>query len=208
MVKFGPAAFRQAMNVSRETLARLEAYAALLIRHQAKLNLVAASTLPDLWHRHMLDSAQLAGLAPTVARHWVDFGSGAGFPGLVVAIMKSGEPGFVMHLTERLAAKCAFLDEVIKETGAPVIVHRGRIEALDPLAGQVITARACAPLIELLPLFVRHRAADGIGLFAKGRNASQELTQAGGLWRLDLDTLPSRTGSGGQILRIRSAERR
>jgi len=106
---FGAEEFQRATDVSRETLERLKAFANLLIRRQSRLNLIAESTLPTLWERHMLDSAQFAGLAPAAAHRWMDFGSGAGFPGLVIAILRSDEAGFEMHLTERLAAKCAFL---------------------------------------------------------------------------------------------------
>ena len=205
---FGPDEFQAATNVSRETLQRLRIFAELLLRWQSDLNLVSASTLPDLWQRHMLDSAQLVDLAPKGARRWLDLGSGAGFPGLVIAILKSEEPGFEMHLTERLAKKCAFLTEAGKATGAPVTVHHGRIETLSPLQAEVITARACAPLDRLLAYFERHRAPGAVALFAKGRTALEELTRARASWRLDCDVLPSRTSSDGQILRIRSAERR
>jgi 16S rRNA (guanine527-N7)-methyltransferase len=205
---FGPDEFQRSANVSRETLQRLCAYADLLQSWQGELNLIAQSTLTDLWHRHMLDSAQLVDLAPAAARRWLDLGSGAGFPGLVIAILRSSETGFEMHLTERLAKKCAFLSAAAQATAAPAIVHHERIERLSTLGAEVITARACAPLPRLLDHYERHRAPGGIALFAKGRNALEELTHAEGAWRLDLDVLPSRTSSDGRILRIRSAERR
>jgi len=122
--------------------------------------------------------------------------------------MRSGEPGFEMHLTERLARKCEFLNEVVRKTEAPVTVHHGPIEWIEPLSVEVVTARACAPLSQLLPYYQRHSAPGCVALFAKGRNVSEELTQANRTWRLDVDMLPSRTGSGGQILRIRSAKQR
>ncbi|MFZ1990553.1 MAG: 16S rRNA (guanine(527)-N(7))-methyltransferase RsmG, partial [Alphaproteobacteria bacterium] len=170
--------------------------------------LIAESTVPELWHRHFLDSAQFVDLAPKGARRWADLGSGAGFPGLVIAILKSGTPGFEMHLTERIARKAEFLREVIRETNAPAEVHFGRIEAIGPLNAEIVTARACAPLPQLLEYYQRHSAPGGLALFAKGRNALEELTRAKADWTLDYEVVPSRTGGGGQILRIRSAQRR
>ena len=205
---FTPEQFQAATNVSRETLDRLTTYADILRQWQSRLNLIAGSTMPALWHRHFLDSAQLIAFAQPEARRWTDLGSGAGFPGLVVAILMAGSPGFEMHLTERIARKAEFLREVIRATNAPAQVHFGRIEAIGPLNSDVVTARACAPLPRLLEYFQRHRAAEGIGLFAKGRNVGEELTRAEAAWTLGIERLPSRTGGGGEILRIRSAQRR
>ena len=205
---FGADQFQLATNVSRETMDRLKLYAEILLRWQSKLNLVAESTLAELWHRHFFDSAQLIDLAPDGARRWADLGSGAGFPGLVIAILRSGSPGFEMHLTERIARKAEFLREVIRETKAPAEVHFGRIEAIKPLGAEVLTARACAPLPQLLEYYQRHTAPGGLALFAKGRNVAEELTRVEAAWTLDVEMLPSRTGGGGQILRIRSAQRR
>lgn len=204
----GRRAVQEALGVSRETLDRLSDYVALLERWQAKMNLVAGGGLADVWHRHILDSAQLIELAPLEARRWADFGSGAGFPGLILAILKAGEPGFEMRLVESNARKCAFLREAARITGAPARIHHGRIEEIAPLAGEVITARACAELADLLGFFERHRAPGGIALLLKGRNLAQELTRARAGWTLQAETLPSRTGAGGQILRVRSANRR
>jgi 16S rRNA (guanine527-N7)-methyltransferase len=203
----GQAAVQAALDVSRETLERLSAYVGLLERWQAKMNLVAGGSLADVWRRHILDSGQLVTLAPPAARRWVDLGSGAGFPGLVVAILQTDVPGFEMHLVESNARKCAFLQEAARITGAPAEVHHGRIEEIAPLKGEVVTARACAELAELLAFFERHRAPDGIALFLKGRNLAQELTRAKTEWTLQAETLPSRTGSGGQILRVKTARR-
>jgi 16S rRNA (guanine527-N7)-methyltransferase len=205
---FGPEQFQAATNVSRETLEPLKAYAELLLSWQAKLNLISTSSALELWHRHFLDSAQFVDLAPSEARRWADLGSGAGFPGLVVAILKRDAPGFEMHLTERIARKCDFLREVIRATGAPAVVHFGRLETIPPLRAEVVSARACAPLPKLLEYFQRHKAPNGIGLFAKGRTLTEELTRAEADWTLDFERHPSRTGSGGQILLIRSAKHR
>ena len=145
----GPQDFAEAFKVPRETIHRLTRYAELLTHWQARTNLVAASTLPALWSRHFADSAQLRALAPN-ARLWLDLGSGAGFPGLVVAILETGRPDFRMHLVESNRKKCAFLAEVARETKAPVDIHAMRIEDLaesaQSLSPDVVSARALAPL--------------------------------------------------------------
>jgi 16S rRNA (guanine527-N7)-methyltransferase len=206
--RFGPAEFQAATDVSRETLERLMVFVDLLQRWQERLNLIAASTVPAVWHRHVLDSAQLAVLAPATARRWVDLGAGGGFPGVVIAILKTGEPGFEMHLIERIARKCEFLAAAARATAAPITVHKGQIAEVEPVSADVVAARACAPLAQLLPMYLRHRAPTGLGLFAKGRSAVQELTQVEALWTLGRDILPSRTDSDSRILRIRSAQKR
>lgn len=204
---FGPEEFRLATNVSRETLDRLSAYAGLLANWQAKTNLLGPSELQHLWRRHMHDSAQLIALAPTGAQVWADLGSGAGFPGLVVAVMLREQPGFHMHLVESNARKAAFLRESVRITGAPATIHHARAEDLAPLNADVITARALAPLSELLDFFERHGRAEACALFLKGKGVENELTAAGDAWSLDAELLPSVTGSGGRIVRIRSARR-
>lgn len=163
--------FAALTGVSRETLDRLTAYAALLEKWQSTINLVGASTLPDLWRRHMLDSAQLARHAPLNGR-WLDLGSGAGFPGLVLAILGAAD----MHLVESDARKCSFLREAARLTGAHVTIWAKRIEAVPPLAVQVVTARALAPVEKLLAWAAPHRDARTIHLFPKGRDADAELT--------------------------------
>lgn len=169
----GREGFAAATAVSRETLERLTRYAELLEKWQARINLVGASTLPDLWRRHMLDSAQLARHAPAGGR-WVDLGSGAGFPGLVLAILGVGE----VHLIESDARKCAFLREAARLTGAAVTIWPRRIDAVPPLGARVITARALAPLEKLLAWAAPHRDTHTIHLIPKGREAEAELTAA------------------------------
>jgi 16S rRNA (guanine527-N7)-methyltransferase len=137
-----PAEFAAETGVSRETLARLEAYAALLLAWNRRVNLVGRGTEEDLWRRHMLDSAQLHPLIPAGARTLVDLGSGAGFPGLVLAIL--GGPH--VHLVESDQRKAVFLREAARVTGAAAMVHAIRIEAAPPLAADIVTARALAPL--------------------------------------------------------------
>lgn len=205
---FGPEEFRAATNVSRETLERLAAHVELLGQWQAKTNLVGPGELEDVWQRHVWDSAQLAELAPMEAKRWADLGSGAGFPGVVLAVMLRDRPGFHMYLVESNARKAAFLRESVRITGAPATVHDARVEELTPLSAEIVTARALAPLPELLDFFERHRAPEGVGLFLKGKGQTDELTSAARAWSLEAEALPSRTNPGGQILRITSAKRR
>jgi 16S rRNA (guanine527-N7)-methyltransferase len=139
-------------SVSRETLERLERFVALLLERQGRMNLIAASTVPELWTRHIADSLQLIPLAPD-ARIWIDLGSGAGFPGLVLACALADRPGAEVHLIESMGKKAAFLREAAAATGAPAIVHNERIEDFvrrSTLKPDVVTARALAPLNKLL----------------------------------------------------------
>ena len=189
-----------ALAVSRETMARLELYAGLLEKWQKAVNLVAPSTLPELWQRHMLDSAQLWPLLPPGTRRLVDLGSGAGFPGLVLAILGVAE----VHLVESDQKKAAFLREVARVTGAPATIHNQRIEAVGPLAVEVVTARALAPLPRLLTLAAPFLAAGAIGLFLKGESAAEELTEARRQWTMTVTAEPSRTSPQGVILRVES----
>lgn len=202
------AGFAAATGVSRETRTRLESYADLLIRWNRTINLVAGPTLPDLWSRHMLDSAQLLPLLPPPPpdrpRVLLDLGSGAGFPGLVLAILGAGR----VHLVEADRRKAAFLREVARATGTPVTLHPCRLEALAPFAADVVTARGFAPLRRLLPLaapFLRPAkpgAPGGVALLLKGRTAQAELTDAAETWHMQCEVFPSRTESAAQILRL------
>jgi len=198
-----PQAFQAAAHVSRETLERLERYAALLKHWQRAVNLVAASTLPDLWRRHMLDSAQLLDLVPQRPCRLADLASGAGFPGLVLAIMGVGE----VELIESDARKCAFLREAIRATGAPARVHHGRIEQVRDGSFDVVTARALAPLSELLGYAQALLAPGGVALFLKGRRLEEELTEARKAWKMILERFASASAPGGSILRIREITR-
>ena len=201
----GPAAFAEAFKVPRETIHRLERYAELLAHWQKTTNLVASSTLPALWSRHFADSAQLAKLAPD-ARLWLDLGSGAGFPGLVVAIINAGKADFRMHLVEANAKKCAFLSEVARATEAPVTVHATRIEALaestDRPTPDVVSARALAALPQLLAQAAPLLAPDTRGLFLKGREAQSELDAAREAWTFDAGLHPSLTAKDAHIVEI------
>ncbi len=199
-----PTGFAAATGVSRETLARLEAYAELLRRWSERINLVAASTLSDLWRRHFLDSAQLLPLIPEGTQSLVDLGSGAGFPGLVLAVM--GVRG--IELVEADARKCAFLREAARVAGAPVEIRNARIDSLPPRPFDVVTARGLAPLDRLLPLAERFIGPGTRCLFPKGREAGQEVAEASRSWNLDVASHPSRTDPRGVILCLRSVARR
>ena len=190
------------LGVSRETLERLEIYARLLAKWTKAINLVSPDSLPDLWRRHILDSAQLLPLLPPAPadrpRRLADLGSGAGFPGLVLAILGAGE----IHLVESDRRKSQFLREVSRETAAGAQVHTARIEELSPLCADCVTARALAPLDRLLDYAARHLAPGGSALFLKGRGAAEELTQAAGRWSMAVERFPSRTDPEGSLLRI------
>ena len=187
-------------DVSRETLPRLDRYAALLEQWQRSINLVGPATLPDLWTRHFLDSLQIIPHLPCPAGRIADFGSGAGFPGLVLAAA-----GFEdIHLVESDKRKGIFLSHVSREIGAPVVVHHKRIEALDSLRADTITARALAPLTELLAFSYRHLKPDGEAVFLKGSGWAQEAEHAAENWQFHMKHFPSLTNPEGAIVRLGS----
>jgi 16S rRNA (guanine527-N7)-methyltransferase len=196
--------------VSRETEARLDRYLDLLRQWQAKTNLVAPSTLPHLWTRHVADSLQLLTLAPA-AKIWVDLGSGGGFPGVVLACALAETPGTMVHLVERNSKKAAFLREALRITSAPGIVHAGGIEDIvDSIEGPIdcVTARALAPLHQLIgyaePLVKRGAKA----LFLKGQDVESELTEATKYWNIKPNLHSSLTGGQGWIVELDRIERR
>jgi 16S rRNA (guanine527-N7)-methyltransferase len=188
--------FAAATGVSRETMARLETYAALLLTWSARINLVGRATLDDLWRRHFLDSAQLLPLIPMGCESLADLGSGAGFPGLVLAIL--GVQG--VELIEADSRKVAFLREAVRATGASVVIRGRRIEAVTPHAVDVLTARGCAPLSRLLPLGERFIGPQTTCLFLKGARTEEELTEAAKAWTMTAVRHPSRTDPGGSVL--------
>jgi 16S rRNA (guanine527-N7)-methyltransferase len=191
--------FAALSGVSRETLARFEAYAGLLREWSAHINLVGATTLDDLWRRHFLDSAQLLQYVPAATRSLIDLGSGAGFPGLVLAI--SGVAG--VELIEADARKCAFLREAARITAAPVTIRTARIAALPPHVVDVVTARGCAPLDRLLVLAQRFIGPDTVCLFPKGERVEHELAAANQAWTMDVTRHASRSDPRGVILCLR-----
>ena len=202
----GPEDFQEAFAVSRETVERLETYATLLKRWQKTINLVAPGTLNDIWQRHFADSAQIVEHAPESAAHWLDVGSGAGFPGLVVAILLAGASGTRHTLIESDTRKAAFLREVARETGVAVEILAGRIEVPRTAAsvGEVncVTARALAPLPRLLPLVAPYFGVTTVGLFLKGRDFAAELEEAGRSWDYRSEEIPSVTDRDARILRL------
>jgi 16S rRNA (guanine527-N7)-methyltransferase len=195
--------------VSRETEARLDRFVDLLWTWQAKTNLVSPATLPKLWSRHVSDSLQLLDLAPS-AKVWMDLGSGGGFPGMVLACALAEIPGALVHLVERNGKKAGFLREALRVTGAPGTIHLADIEdTVDRAAGPIdcITARAVAPLHQLIgyaaPLVKRGAKA----LFLKGQDVEVELTEATKYWKIEPRLHPSRTGGHGWIVEINQVER-
>lgn len=205
---YGPADFQGDTRVSHETLARLATYAALLEKWSRAINLVGRGTLPDLWRRHMLDSAQLAAHLPpgptARPRRILDLGSGAGFPGLVLALLEAGE----VHLVESDQRKATFLREALRATGTEAAVHAERIEALAGLQADVVTARALAPLDRLSALAAPHLRPDGCLLLLKGREAERELTVARKAWNMSAERWPSRSDRQGTVLRIEGLGRK
>jgi 16S rRNA (guanine527-N7)-methyltransferase len=196
--------------VSRETLARLDALATALLVWSERINLIAKSTIPQLWTRHIADSLQLLDLAPD-SRIWIDLGSGAGFPGLVVACALADRPGATVHLIESNTRKAAFLREAARATGAPAEVHAVRIEKfVESFAGNadIITARALAPLKLLLDISAPLLRAGAVGLFPKGQDVEAELTEATKYWDMVATLVPSRTDTRGQIVVVRELAER
>jgi 16S rRNA (guanine527-N7)-methyltransferase len=203
----GPSDFQKAFGVPRETVEKLEVYAALLSQWQKAVNLVSPATLNETWHRHFADSAQLFGLV-SAPKSWVDLGSGAGFPGLVIAILMANHHNCVVHLIESNGRKCAFLAEVSRQTGVRVQIHEGRIENIVKSgaigAADVVSSRALAPLDRLLGLAHGFFGSGTSGLFLKGREASAEVDEASAQWRFDHRTVPSRTNADGCIVEVRN----
>jgi 16S rRNA (guanine527-N7)-methyltransferase len=195
--------FAAEIGVSRETLDRLEAYAELLRQWAARVNLVGRSTLDDLWRRHFLDSAQLRLLIPEVAGTLVDLGSGAGFPGLVLAIL--GVPS--VQLIESDGRKCAFLREAIRVTGAGAVLREGRAEAMPARPYDIVTARACAPLDRLLGLAERFIGPRTRCLFLKGEQAGEEIAAAREGWNMGVSTRPSLADPRGVVLCLEGVAR-
>jgi len=207
MQEYGPAEFAAEFSVSRETNRKLEKLAALLQHWQRTVNLVGTASLARLWQRHIADSAQLVPLIPADARILVDLGSGGGFPGLVLAIMLAGRPGFRAHLIESDKKKAAFLAAAVGELGLPAEVHAVRIEFAPPFRADIITARACAPLPELFSYAARFWGPGTLGLFHKGKDCQRELTEARESWTFDAQFAPSRSDPSGTILMVRALER-
>lgn len=201
---YGPREFRRSEGVSRETLDRLEVFADLLARWNRTARLVSPSTLGSIWHRHMLDSAQLLDHIPKEAGKVVDIGTGGGFPGLVLSIIAAERrPRTRFVLVDGNARKCEFLREVCRRTGTEAEIRDVRDSELEPQCADVVTARAVAPLGGLLGMACRHLSEGGICVFPKGKGVATEIESAANTWCFGLTAAPSRTDGCGRILLIR-----
>lgn len=198
----------EGLGVSRETFERLETFATLLRRWNPKINLVAKSTIKDLWSRHILDSLQVWREVPAGAKKIVDLGSGGGFPGLVIAICAADErPDAHVKLVESDTRKVTFLRTVLRETDVAATVIAKRIEAVDPINADIITARALTELSGLLGFAKRHLAPSGCCLFPKGKNWRDEIQSARQAWDFSYDAVSSKTDPQAVILRIEGLSR-
>ncbi len=197
-----PAGFAASHDVSHETLGRLEAYVELLLRWNPRINLVSASTLTDPWRRHIQDSAQIwPDLAPS--GRLADLGTGAGLPGLILAILGRAD----VVLVEADQRKCAFLREAARVTDTAIQIRQGRMEAVEPVDATIVTARACAPLERLLGYAERHLVSGGTAIFLKGRSVDQELADAAREWRFQASKRPSATDPEACVLRLENIAR-
>ena len=192
--------FAAASGATPAQVAELERYRQMLSERNAVVNLVGPATLPDFWNRHAWDSAQLMRLSPQT-RTWADLGAGAGLPGVVLAVLGKGRPGFHVHLVESMAKRCRFLTEVVGELALPATVHNARAENLD-LAVDSVTARACAPLTRLLGYARPYLARGAAGWFLKGQDVASELEEATKSWKFEAEIVPSLSDARGRIVRV------
>lgn len=191
------------LNVSRETREKLEIYVDLLTKWQARINLISSKTLPEIWHRHILDSAQLVLHLPRKPSVILDMGSGAGLPGVILAIVTDHQ----LHLAESDSRKVSFMRTALRETGTQAVLHEMRIEQLPVIKPDIITARALAPLNQLMALCNAQHHEKLEYLFLKGRDAKQELTALASCPKLEADCLPSLTDKEASIIHIKSFNR-
>ena len=202
-MSFGPEEFQKATNVSRETLDKFQIYADLLKTWQPKINLVGPSTLDHIWHRHFYDSAQLLPhiyKTPlnNVSRSWLDLGTGAGFPGLVLSLL--GEDP--VYMIEKNAKKCAFLRQVIRETGTSAQVLQNDIEAVEPFPVDIITSRALATIEQILSWGLPFSGIKSEFWLLKGQGVEQELTFLKKNRKIKMELFTSETNAGGHIVRL------
>ncbi len=196
------------LGVSRETFEALRTLDGLVRRWNPVINLVSRSTLPNLWDRHIVDSAQLLALCGTAIRRWADLGSGGGFPGLVVAVLaRELLPDLHVTLVESDLRKATFLRQAAHALGLQLTVCCDRIEAIPSLQADVLSARALAPLSELLAHVEKHLSADGVALFPKGERHAEEIAEARKRWSFDLAVRPSVADSEAAVLLIRKVRR-
>tara|TARA_B100000459_G_scaffold72711_1_gene40293 strand:+ start:77 stop:727 length:651 start_codon:yes stop_codon:yes gene_type:complete len=191
------------LDVSRETLERLKRYVELLLKWQRAINLIGPNTAQNIWCRHILDSGQLMAHLPTTSGPVVDIGSGAGLPGMVLAIM--GVPD--VHLIDSDSRKCAFLHEASRVTGTAVQIHNSRVETAEIAPAAIVTARAVAPLKRLIELTQSVSKQNTVFFFFKGKDVKNELTEIKKNWNMSLDVIPSYSSTEGVILRMESLTR-
>lgn len=205
--EFGPDEFQRATNVSRETLARLKLLVGLLEDWNLRRNLVSRGSVAHVWRRHVLDSAQLVDFVPETARSLVDLGSGAGFPGLILAALLVDRAGFRTVLFEATRKKCEFLATAAERIGVTAEIRNRRIEDAPPESFDVVSARACAPLPRLLQYAQRFQGPTTRNLFLKGQNVGDELTESHKHWKMKAHQHPSRSDPSGTVLVIEGLRR-
>lgn len=202
---YGAGDFARAFAATPAQMADLEAFQARVLETNSVMNLIGPATVGAFWLRHAADSAQLLALAPE-ARSWADLGAGAGFPGVVLAILLKGRADAKVHLVDSQTKRCRFLSKIVTELGLPAEVHDARAESLR-LKVDIVTARACAPMEKLLGFAQPYFALGAQGLFLKGEAAPHELAEARHAWRFDADLIPSLSDPRGRIVRIRRLAR-
>jgi 16S rRNA (guanine527-N7)-methyltransferase len=202
---FGADAFLEASGATAAQMADLQAFLALLTEWNGRMNLVGPSALADFWRRHALDSLQIRDIEPE-ARSWADLGAGAGFPGIVLAIFAKGEPDTHVHLVESMAKRCRFLEAVVEALALQATVHNARAEDLS-LKVDVVTARACAPMVRLLGYAWPYLKTGATGLFLKGQDVEVELKEATKYWKFHARLIPSISYSEGRIVRLKRVSR-
>lgn len=197
--------FQALTGATDEQIADLETFIERLAEANAVMNLIGPDTLPDVWNRHIWDSAQLLELAPK-AKTWADLGAGAGFPGVVLAILLKGRVDAHVWLIDSLGKRCRFLQEVVDELALPATVINGRAEE-QTLKVDVVTARAVAPMEKLLAYAQPYLQRGAQGLFLKGEKAEAELIEARKVWHFENDLSVSRSDPRGRIVSVRSLRR-
>jgi 16S rRNA (guanine527-N7)-methyltransferase len=208
----GKDTFARTFDVSRETMERLSIYADMLTKWQKRINLVGPATIEVLWTRHFADSLELERHAPSGAKNWIDIGTGAGFPGMVIATCGQ-QKNLQVNLVEANVRKCAFLREVSRRIKAPVKIHNCRIEAIDSQAIQamaldVVTARALAPLDLLLKLAQKPLECGAVGVFPRGQDVEDELTSTTKCWKIEAEIVERNFGLPGKILIVKKCARK
>jgi 16S rRNA (guanine527-N7)-methyltransferase len=198
------AGFQRLTGCTDRQLADLERFETLLTEWNAVMNLVGPASLPTFWNRHAWDSAQLLKLAPE-ALTWADLGAGAGLPGVVLAILLKDTPGARIHLVESMAKRCKFLRAVVDALELPAVIHNVRAEELD-LKVDIVTARACAPMVRLLGYAQPYLKRGAVAWFLKGQDVASELADATTYWKFESDLRPSLSDPRGQIVQVKGLQ--